>query len=327
MIDRGAGMKMKTLSFALGLWAVIAAGMAAAQGYPTKPVKIIVGYPPAVPVDTVARVIAARLTETLGQPVLVENKPGAGSSIGAAAVAKSPPDGYTLYLSSSANSVNASLYKLSFDFLTDLAPISLVAEVPGILAVHPSAPSTLNELIAQAKMKPGYFSYGSSGRGTATHLYGELFALETGTKLTHVPYKGSSQTVVDLLSGRIHMMFSPAGTVMPHVKAGKLVALAIIGRERMAPLPDVATFNEAGIPGLESAFWFGLHAPRGTPEPIIERLNREVVRLLALPEVKSQLVTQTIFPVSSTSKRFDAFIRQDVEKWARVIKSAGVTVE
>jgi tripartite-type tricarboxylate transporter receptor subunit TctC len=321
-------MTMRFLCFAFSLAAALASGLAAGQeSYPSKPVKIVVGYPPGVPVDTVARVIGARLSETLKQPVVVENKPGAGSSIGAAIVARSPGDGYTLYLSSSANSVNGSLYKLPFDFVTDLAPISIVAEVPGILAVHPSAPGTVGALVAAAKAKPGHFSYGSSGKGTATHLYGELFALETGAPLTHVPYKGSSQTVIDLLTGRIHLMFSPAGTVMPHVKSGELKALAIIGRQRMAALPEVPTFNELNIPGLESAFWFGLHAPGATPAALIERLNKEVVRLLDLPEVRKQLVTQTIFPVSSTSEQFDAFIRQDVAKWARVIQAAGVKVE
>jgi tripartite-type tricarboxylate transporter receptor subunit TctC len=311
----------------LGL-AMLAAGGAAAQpAYPSKPVKIVVGYPPGVPVDTVARVIAARLTEMLKQPVFVENKPGAGSSIGAELVAKSPPDGHTLYLSSSANAVNPSLYKLPFDFNNDLAPISLVAEVPGILAVHPSAPGSVAELIAAAKAKPGALTYGSSGVGTATHLYGELFALQTGIKLTHVPYKGSSQTLTDLLSGQIAMMFTPAGTVVPHIRSGKLRALAIIGRQRMAVVPDAPTFNELGIPGLEAAFWFGLNATGGTPAPILQRLNKDVVELLASPEVKAQLVKQTIFPVSSTSEQFGAFVRDDIAKWARVIKAAGITAE
>jgi tripartite-type tricarboxylate transporter receptor subunit TctC len=311
----------------LGL-TMLAAGIAAAQpAYPSKPVKIIVGYPPGVPVDTVARVIAARLTEMLKQPVFVENKPGAGSSIGAELVAKAPPDGHTLYLSSSANAVNPSLYKLPFDFNTDLAPISLVAEVPGILAVHPSAPASVAELIAAAKAKPGALTYGSSGVGTATHLYGELFALQTGVKLTHVPYKGSSQTITDLLSGRIAMMFTPAGTVVPHIRSGKLRALAIIGRERMAAVPDAPTFNELGIPGLEAAFWFGLNATGGTPAPILQRLNKDVVELLDSPDVREQLVRQTIFPVSSSSEQFGAFVRDDIAKWARVIKAAGITAE
>ncbi len=318
---------MKLWHTAMALCAALAAGFAAAQAYPSKPVKIVVGYPPGVPVDTVARVIAGRLGEALKQPVVVENKPGAGSSIGAEAVAKSAPDGYTLYLSSSANAVNPSLYKLSFDFLTDLAPVSLVAEVPGILAVHPGAPASVKDLVAEAKAKPGSFSYGSSGSGTATHLYGALFALETGTALTHVPYKGSSQTITDLLTGRISMMFSPAGTVMPQIKAGKLVALGIIGRERMAELPDVPTFTELGIPGLESAFWFGLHATGGTPDGIIQFLNKEVVRLLQRNDVKTQLTTQTIFPAWSTSESFGSFVRQDTEKWARVIKAAGIKAD
>jgi tripartite-type tricarboxylate transporter receptor subunit TctC len=271
--------------------------------------------------------MAPKLSEGLGQPVIVENKPGAGSSIAADYVAKSDPDGYTLYVTSIANSVNQSLSKLPFDLLKDLAPISLVSDVPGLLVAHPSVPGTLGEFIAAAKAKPDAFSYGSSGPGTATHLWGELLNLNTGTKLVHVPYKGTSQTLTDLLAGRIQVMFTPASTVLAHVRAGTVKALAALGQKRPTALPDVPTFAEAGIEGYEAAFWFGLNAPAATPKPIVDRLNREVVRVLALPDVREKMLAQTIEPVSSTSQALGDFLRRDVEKWARVVQAAGVKVE
>jgi tripartite-type tricarboxylate transporter receptor subunit TctC len=299
----------------------------AQAAYPTSPIKIVVGFPPGVPADVMSRILAPKLAEGLGQPVMVVNKPGAGSSIGADAVAKAAPDGYTLYISSIANTVNHNVNKLPFNFVTDLAPISLVADVPGLFVAHPSVPGTLKEFIAAAKAKPEAFSYGSSGPGTATHLYGELFNLATGTKLAHIPYKGSSQALTDLLGGRIQVMFTPGSTVLANVKAGQIKALAAVGQRRMAALPDVPTFAEEGIAGYEAAFWFGLNAPAATPAPIIARLNQEMVRVLALPDVRAQLLPHGIEPVSSSSESFGAFIRQDMEKWARVVKASGVRAE
>lgn len=304
-----------------------ATGALAQAAYPTSPIKIVVGFPPGVPADVMSRILAPKLAEGLGQPVVVVNKPGAGSSIGADAVAKAAPDGYTLYISSIANTVNHNVNKLPFNFVTDLAPISLVADVPGLLVAHPSVRGTLKEFIAAAKAKPEAFSYGSSGPGTATHLYGELFNLATGTKLAHIPYKGSSQALTDLLGGRIQVMFTPGSTVLANVKAGQINALAAVGQRRMAALPDVPTFAEEGIAGYEAAFWFGLNAPAATPAPIIARLNQEMVRVLALPDVRSQLLPHGIEPVSSSSESFGAFIRQDMEKWARVVKASGVRAE
>lgn len=304
-----------------------ATGALAQAAYPTSPIKIVVGFPPGVPADVMSRILAPKLAEGLGQPVVVVNKPGAGSSIGADAVAKAAPDGYTLYISSIANTVNHNVNKLPFNFVTDLAPISLVADVPGLLVAHPSVPGTLKEFIAAAKAKPEAFSYGSSGPGTATHLYGELFNLATGTKLAHIPYKGSSQALTDLLGGRIQVMFTPGSTVLANVKAGQIKALAAVGQRRMAALPDVPTFAEEGIAGYEAAFWFGLNAPAATPAPIIARLNQEMVRVLALPDVRAQLLPHGIEPVSSSSESFGAFIRQDMEKWARVVKASGVRAE
>jgi tripartite-type tricarboxylate transporter receptor subunit TctC len=303
---------------------IASATIAFAQNYPTRPVTIIVGYPGGTPVDTIARVIAGQLTERVGQPFVVEDKPGAGSSIGAAYVAKAAPDGYTLYLSSIANTTNPSFNKLSFDFAKDLAPISQVCNVPVLLVVPPPGPSTVADLIRQAKSKPGSLAFGSSGVGTATHLFAELFSHESSIKLEHIPYKGSSQAVVDLLAGRIQMMFSPAGTVLKYVKAGKLRALAVSGHERLAALSNVPTFAESGIKNLDFSLWFGLNTTAGTPKPVIEYLNKQVASVLSSPEVEAKLVPQMIFPVSTSSDKFGAFIRQDIERWHRVVEAAGL---
>lgn len=314
-------------------WVAAALGLALtasawSQGnYPDKPIKIVVGFPPGTTGDIIARMMAPKLSEGLGQPVVVENRAGAGSSIAAEGVAKSPADGYTLLMSTIANAINPSLFAVSFDFSKDLAPIAFVAEAPGLLVAHPSGPPTVQALITAAKANPGELTYGSSGNGTVTHLYGELFGLNTGVKLTHIPYKGSSQAVADLLAGRITLLFTPASTVVPHVKAGKLHALGVIGRQRLAALPEVPTLAEAGVPGFEAALWFGLNAPSGTPRSVIERLNKETIRVLELPEVKTQLAAQSIEPAPGSSEQFGAFIQQETAKWTRVVRAAGVKAE
>jgi tripartite-type tricarboxylate transporter receptor subunit TctC len=296
--------------------------------FPEKPVKIIVGFPPGTSTDTLTRLVAVRMSEGLGQPLVVENKPGAGSSIGAETVARSAPDGYTLLASSSANTINPSLYKLSFDLQHDLAPIGLIAEAPLLLIVHPSAGvQTVQQLIAMARGKPGALVYGSSGIGTFVHLNGELFKMNSGANLGHIPYKGSSQAIADLLSGQIQVLFTPASTAIPHVRAGKALALGVIGRQRSSALPDVPTLAEAGVPGLEASLWSGLHAPAGTPPAIIERLNHELQRVLALPDIKAQLAAQSNDPLPGTSTQFARIIRDDTEKWARVVKTAGIKSE
>lgn len=317
---------MKFTSFCLAAALLVCSGGAASQAaYPDKPIRIVIGFPPGTTGDVIGRAMAPKMSEALGQQIVIENKPGAGSSIGAEAVAKAPADGYTLLLSTIANTINPSLYKLPFDFERDLAPISLLAEAPALLVAHPSAPATLRELIAAAKAKPGEIQYASSGNGTVTHLYGELFSLATGAKIGHVPYKGSSQAVTDLIAGRVALLFTPASTVVPHVQAGRLRTLATIGRQRLAALPEVPTFAEAGIAGFESALWFGLNAPAGTPRAVIERLNQEAHRALALPEVKKVLVGSSIEPIPGTAENFGAFIHSDIERWARVVKAGGIS--
>jgi tripartite-type tricarboxylate transporter receptor subunit TctC len=300
-----------------------------AQGrYPEKPVRVIVGFPPGTSTDTLTRLVSTRMADALGQPMVVENRPGAGSSIAAEQVARAAPDGYTLLASSSANTVNPALYKLSFDLERDLAPIGLIAEAPLLLVAHPSTGvKTVQELVSAAKAKPGGFTYGSSGIGTFVHLNGELFKMITGTNLAHVPYKGSSQAIADLLSGQIQLLFTPASTAIPHVKAGKALALGVISRQRSAALPDVPTMAEAGVRGQESALWSGLHAPAGTPREVIERLNAELQKTLALPEIKSQLAAQSNDPLPGSPEQFAKVIREDIERWARVVKTANIKSE
>jgi tripartite-type tricarboxylate transporter receptor subunit TctC len=316
---------MSRRTFAIvSLLAMLCTPALAQDKYPSRAITIVAGYPAGTPVDTIARVIADKLQTRTGQSVIVENRAGAGSSIGAMAVVKSAPDGYTLYLSSIANTTNPAFNKLSFDFAKDLAPVTVVCDVPVVLVVHPSGPKTVQELVAQAKAKPGILAFGSAGPGTATHLFPELFAHETGIKLNHVPYKGSSQAVVDLLANRIQIMFSPAGTVLPHIKSGQLRALAVSGKQRVPGL-DVPTFTEAGVKGLDFSLWFGLNAPAATPAPVIDKLNKDVAAVLAMPDVKSKLEPQMIYPVSNSSAEFGAFIREDLARWKKVVDDAGLT--
>ena len=309
------------------LAAVLATNPVLAQRYPDKPIKLVVGFPPGTAADIVARLVAPRLGDGLGQPVVVDNKPGAGSNIGAELVARAAPDGYTLLVGTSANVISDSLYKLAFTFSTDLTPIALVAEVPGIVVAHPSGPSSIAELIAAAKANPGQIAYASSGAGTITHLWAELFALTTGARLAHVPYKGSAPATIDLLAGRVTLQFTPASTVVPHIKAGKLKALAAIGQQRLAALPEIPTLTESGIAGFEESLWFGFNAPAKTPSSIVERLSAQTIRVLNLPEVKAQLDAQSIAALPASSEQYRALIKRDTQKWAEVIRAAGVKLE
>jgi tripartite-type tricarboxylate transporter receptor subunit TctC len=313
---------------ALALNIVGAAGTAAAQdAFPRKVIRIVVGFPPGVPADVMTRILAPKLAEGLGQQVIVENKPGAGSSIAGDHVAKSDPDGHTLFMSSIANSVAHSANKVSYHLADDLAAVSLIADVPGVLVAHPSMPATLKEFVAAAKAKPGEFAFGSSGTGSSSHLFGELLNLNADTKLLHVPYRGSSQTLTDLIAGRIQAFFSPASTVLEQIKSGNVRALAVMGEKRMPLLADVPTFAEQGYQGFEAAFWFGLNVPKATPQAVVQRLNKEIVRVMALPDVREKLQSHTIEPTSSSPAAFDAFLRRDIEKWARVVSAAGIKPE
>lgn len=297
--------------------------------FPDKPVRIIVGFPAGSTGDLIARILSPRMAQGLGQPVIVENRPGAGSSIAAEAVAHAAPDGHTLLLSTTANVINPSLYpNLRFSFTKDLMPVTLLAEAPALLIARADLPSrTVKELIAAASEAPGKFSYGSSGNGTFTHLYGELLNQVAQVRLTHVPYKGGAQALTDVMAGRVDLAFTPAAPVLAQVTAGRVKALAVIGRQRIASLPQVPTFAESGIADFDSALWFGLHAPAGTPGIVVERLSSELQKVLADPEVRRQLNDQTVEVVASTPSQFASTIAGESSKWSRVINTAGIKID
>lgn len=314
----------------LALAAALAAGHlpAAAQAYPAKPIHLVVGYAAGGSTDSVARLLGQKLAEELGQPVIVENKPGAGATIASDYVAKAAPDGYTLFMSTIANTINTTLYKrLSFDFERDFAPVSLVATVPNVLVVNPEVPAkTVKEFIALAKSKPGGINFGSSGSGSSVHLSGELFNMVAGVQLTHVPYKGSAPAAVDLMSGQIQAMFDNLSTALPFIKAGKLRALAVTSAERSPAAPDIPTMAEAGLPECEVLSWFALVAPAKTPKDIVDRLNAATVKALADPAVKQQFAALGADPVSSTPAVLADLIKSETAKWAKVVKASGASV-
>ena len=299
------------------------------SGYPAKPVRVVLGFPPASAADLVARIVGVKVADGLGQQIVIDNRPGASSNIATEAVVRAPADGYTLLMGTIANTINASLYtKLAFDFARDLAPIAAVASVPNLLVVHPSLPvRSVRELIKTAKLKPGEILYGSSGNGTGPHLSGELFNLMAGVKLVHIPYKGSPQAMTDLLGGRVMVMFSPASTALPHIKAGTLRALAASSAQRTSSAPELPTIAEAGLAGFETTVWFGLLAPLGTPREIIERLNKEVARALGDADVKKQFATQGIDAMGGTAEQFALYIRDETAKWARVVQASGAKLD
>ena len=302
---------------------------AASAAFPEKPIRILVGFPAGSTGDLIVRILGPRMTQGLGQPVIVENRPGAGSSIAAEAVAHAAPDGYTLLLSTTANVINPSLYpNLRFSFVKDLTPVTLLAEAPAVLIARTDLPAgTVKALIAAASEAPGKFSYGSSGNGTFTHLYGESFNQSAQVRLTHVPYKGGAQALTDVMAGRVDLAFTPAAPVLAQINAGRVKALAVIGRQRMATLPQVPTFAEAGIANFDSALWFGLHAPAGTPAAVIERLASELQKVLADPEVRRQLGDQTVDVVASTPAQFAGTIASESAKWSKVIGTAGIKID
>jgi tripartite-type tricarboxylate transporter receptor subunit TctC len=317
---------MKVAMRALAVVLLLGTGAAWAQ-YPDRPVRVLVGFPPGSSGDVIARLLAPKMSEGFGQQVIVENRSGGGSTIATEAVARSPADGHTALLSTIANTINPSLLPLPFDFEKDFAAVAELAETPGLLVAHPSEPGDIRDLVAAAKAWPGRLAYGSSGTGTVTHLWGELFNVVTDAKLRHIPYKGSSQAVTDLLAGRIALLFTPASSVVTQVKAQKLRALGVIGGRRLMALPNIPTMAEQGVPGFESPLWFGLNVPAGTPSAIIERLNVECVRALGLADLKTQFAAQSIEAAPSTSKEFEMLIRRETQKWAKVIQAAGVKGE
>ncbi len=316
-------------ALAMGAWlACFGASPACAQDYPSRPVRIVVPFSAGGAVDGPTRVIAQELSKRLGQQVIVENKPGAGATIGSEAVAKSPADGYTLLLASQTNAISASLYsKLGFNPIDDFAPISLLGREPGVLVVHPSLPvKTVQELIAYAKERPGKVDYASSGNGSGQHLFAAMFA-SMADIMSHVPYRGSGQATTDLIGGQVKVSIPGLAGMLGHIRAGKLRALAVTGTHRSPQLPDVPTLGESGLKGYSAYVWMGLLAPAGTPAPIIDRLYRELVAVLASSEVKNYLNGASIEAVGSTPAEFDTYFREEKDRWAKIIKETGARVD
>ena len=319
---------LASLSVALALLAPQAGG--AADNYPAKPIRFVVAFPPGGGTDIIARVIAQKLSERLAQQVVVDNRPGAGCNIGTDIVAKSAPDGYTILMGSAGPlAINASLFaKMPFDPIKDLAPVTLAASTPNVLVVHPSLPArTVKELIALARARPGEINFASSGHGTPAHLAGELFNSMAGVKLVHVPYKGAAPALADLLGGQVQIMFSTMPPALPHVKDGKLRALAVTSRKRSPAAPDLPTLDEAALAGFEAITWHGVVVPAGTPTTVIALLNREIVAILHLPEVVERLSGQGAEALGSTPEEFAAYIGSESVKWAKVVRESGAKAE
>jgi tripartite-type tricarboxylate transporter receptor subunit TctC len=302
------------------------ANLAAAQDYPNTPIHLISGFPPGSTADISARVVGAKMGQILGQQLVVENKGGAASSIAAAYVARAPKDGYTLYINSAANMINGAMTaNLSFDIMKDFTPITLITSTPTVLVVTPElGVRSVKELTALAKAKPGTISFGSSGVGSSTHLALELFKSLAHVDITHIPYTGSPQVVTDLLANRIHGYFSPASTVTGHVAAGKLVALAVSDPRRSTFMPDLPTMIEAGVPDCISVLWFGIAAPAGTPQPVIDRLSRAANEALKSDEVVKALHGQTVEALGGTQAEFRKHMEDEQKRWSAVVASAGL---
>ena len=300
-----------------------------ASAYPTKPIKIVVPFPPGGTTDTLIRIVAPRLQQALGQPVVIENKGGAAATLGADFVAKSAPDGYTLLVGAAHHTIAQSVFpKLPYQFGTDLAPIGMLALVPNVVVVNAAVPArSVQEFVALTKASPDKYNYASAGPGSAHHLIGEMFKLETGAKLAHIPYKGSGPAVGDLLGGQVSSMFDTVTSALPHIKSGKTRALAVTTARRSSALPDVPTLAEAGLPGFDVGTWFGLMAPAATPTPILAKLNAQVATILKDPAVHKQLLDQGIEPLPGTPAEMKARIDKELKEFASLARRAKLSVE
>ena len=320
----------KHVSYALAAALLLAAGTCAAQTYPARPIRIVVPFPAGGIADLFARVIGQKFTEVWGQPVVVDNRPGAGGNIGAEIVSKSPPDGYTLVTGSiGTHAVNVSLFsKLPYDPIRDFAPVSLIMEAEGLLVVHPSVPvKTVKELIALARARPGQLAYASAGHGTAAHLSGELFKSMAKVDLVHVPYKGNVPAITDLIAGQTSLLFATMPTVLPQVQAGRLKALAVTSSSRSPAAPELPTIAEAALPGYSVTNWIGFFAPAGTPRDVVVKLNAEVVRIMQAPEIQKRLLNEGARFTPWTPDEFAGFVKSEIAKWAKVVKEAGIRVD
>ena len=303
---------------------------AAAQGYPSKPIRLIVPFAAGGGNDNVARLVGKRLADSLGQPVLVDNRPGAGGMVGAELAAKSAPDGYTLFLGGvGSHAINPNLHeKLPYDPIKDFAPVELLAQAPLVLVVHPSVPAnSVAELTAYARAHPGKLNFASNGNGSSSQLAAVMFDSMAGVDMVHVPYKGLSPALTDLLSGQVQLMFSSVVAILPHIKAGKLRALAVTGAKRLASLPELPTIAESGLPGYEASSWYGILAPAGTPRNIVARLNAELTKALEQPEVRASLLAEGAEPVGGSPEAFAAHIRAEKERLGKLIRDAKIRLE
>jgi tripartite-type tricarboxylate transporter receptor subunit TctC len=321
---------MKATAVAAMAWC--APGMidaAQAQTYPSRPVRFVVPYVPGGGVDFVGRVVAQKLSESWGSPVIVDNRPGAGTNIGSEYVARAAPDGYTLLVGGVPNSANMALFKkLPYDTAKDFVPVVQISTAPNILVIHPSVPvRTVKELIALAKAKPGQLTFASAGIGSSNHFSGELFRMMANVDIVHVPYKGGGAAVTDLMGGQVSMYFGTTPSSLPFVRSGRLRALGITSAKRSASAPDVPTVSESGLPGFENAAWHGLFAPVGTPDAIVVKLNTDVVRLLKVPETRDQMASQGVDIVGSSPAEFAAYVQQDIVRYAKLVKTANIKIE
>lgn len=314
------------LVFAQVLMLSLTASPAHAETFPSKPIRIVIGFPPGGGIDILARIIAPKLSDALGQSVIIDNKPGASGVLGMSSVAKAEPDGYTIFLGTTGNiSINPTfLSNLPFDTERDFAPLMQVASVPFLIYTNPKLPvKTLSELVAYAKSNPGKVNFYSSGNGGLPHLTGELLNALAGIKTFHIPYKGSAPGLNDLIGGQIELGYDAVAIGLPHVRAGKLRALAITGTQRLSILPDVPTANET-VPGLVAVNWYGMVVPAGTPKDVIQRLNREITKIIGMKDVREKLIAQGIDPVTSSPEEFGAFMKSETTKWGRVIRDANI---
>jgi tripartite-type tricarboxylate transporter receptor subunit TctC len=324
MTSRRAAIGMIAMSFS----AILSIVSSQAQDYPTRPVRWIVPYPPGGATDILARLVGQRLSERLNQQFVIENKPGAGNNVGTESVVNADPDGYTILLVNPANGINASLYsKLNFNFIRDIAPVAGITRSPNVMVVPADFPAkTVAEFIAYAKANPGKINMASSGNGTSVHLSGELFRSMTGIDMVHVPYKGAAPALTDMLGGRVQVIFDNLPSAMQHIKAGTLRALAVTTETRSPQLPDVPTVAET-VKGYEASAWFGVGAPKNTPRPIIEKLNKEINAILAEPAMKARLDELGGVPLIGTPEDFGKIIQSETDKWAKVVEFAGIKVD
>jgi len=299
------------------------------QGYPQKPIRFVLPFPPGGGTDTLGRVVGQKLGETLGQQVIIDNRPGAGANIGAEVAAKSPPDGYTLFMGNVAHTINVTLYsRLNYDLLRDFAPVTMLGLTPNLIVVHPSVPAhTVKQLIALAKAKPGELNYASAGSGSSSHLAGELFKNLTGVQMVHVPYKGGGPAVTNLMAGEASVGFATMPSVLAQAKSGKLRALAVTTGRRSQGAPEVPTVIEAGLPGYEASTWYCLLVPAATPKEIIMRLNVDTGKVLAMPDVNARLTGLGYEVAGTTPEQLSAYMRSEIQKWGKVVKATNVRAD